>query len=209
MSPYSHLHGHSFDYSFLCTFGCFVLFPSFLMSGINFLPKPKNASFSSIALHIRISALWSCYQSTLHFPACSFFENISYYHSSHIQGLSFLDTFTSSKSFTFPVLLTYLLYPFLSHHHIFHSLSLSPCLWMLLLLVLYYLWLLWLSRVISFLLAKIHTTLHRPARYCASANTTYSPKFSSFVSALHSLQEPKSYSEVVSLQNGNMQWMRN
>ena len=38
---------------------------------------------------------------------------------------------------------------------------------------------------------------HPPAQYCASANTTYSLKFSSFVSVLHSLQEPKSYSKAV------------
>ena len=35
---------------------------------------------------------------------------------------------------------------------------------------------------------------HPPAWYCASANTTYCAEFSLFVSALHSLQEPKSYS---------------
>jgi len=38
---------------------------------------------------------------------------------------------------------------------------------------------------------------HLPARYCPSANTTYSPEFSSFIFALHSLHESKSYSEVV------------
>jgi len=32
-----------------------------------------------------------------------------------------------------------------------------------------------------------------PARYYVSANTTYSLEFSSFVYALHSLQEPKPY----------------
>ena len=47
---------------------------------------------------------------------------------------------------------------------------------------------------------------HRPlVQYCASANTIYSPDFSLCVSALHSLQEPKSYSEVVKSPNDIMQ----
>src|SRR5436189_4154056 len=36
-----------------------------------------------------------------------------------------------------------------------------------------------------------------PTRYCASANSTYSPKFASFICTIHSLQEPKSYSQAV------------
>ena len=37
---------------------------------------------------------------------------------------------------------------------------------------------------------------HPPAWYCISA-TTYSSEFSTFVSAINSLQKPKSYSEVI------------
>src|SRR4051812_16096659 len=36
---------------------------------------------------------------------------------------------------------------------------------------------------------------HPPARYSAFATSTYSSDFSCFVASIHSLQEPKSYSE--------------
>ena len=38
---------------------------------------------------------------------------------------------------------------------------------------------------------------HPLARYCVSVNTTYSPEFSSFIYALHSLQELKSYPDAI------------
>ena len=74
-----------------------VLFSSLHMSGINYLSKQANASFSGIALHIKDIGVM-IYHITRH---VLFFENVPYYQSSHIADLSFLDT-TTIETFTDP-----------------------------------------------------------------------------------------------------------
>ena len=99
MSMYSRLYGHFFYYSLLCTFKCvcFVLLPS---------PERDKLSFkTSKCIFLGFSSTckgYQCYDPTTKWLRIawhvSFFENISYYQSSHIQDLSFLDTSTTETS---------------------------------------------------------------------------------------------------------------
>jgi len=122
----------------------------------------------------------------------SFFEIVPYYHSSHIQDLSFLNATTSTKSFTLFILiytLSLLISTLPTHISLSKSCPSS------------------VNVTTDTLLLMTAPTFsgdqhlpcqnsprhrHPPAWYCASANTTNSLSFSSFVSTLHSLQEPKS-----------------
>ena len=127
----------------------------------------------------------------------SFFENVPYYHSCYIHDLSFLDTTTSTKSFT-SLVLTYT--PSLSisipalHDSLtkfflsFVNVTTTDILLLLTALT---------SRGYQLSCRNSPRDCHPLARYCVFVNATYSLEFSSFVFAHHSLQEPKSYSEDV------------
>jgi len=156
MSPNSRLHRRSFDYFLLRTFGCvcFVLLPSHEQEKLSL--KIRKCIFLRYSFAYK---RYRCYDPTTNqlriVQHVSFFENVPNYNSSHTRDLFFLNTITSTKSFTLMFLLT-LLYPFLSYHHIFQSLSLLSRQCMLLLLIFCCLWLLWLPRVISLFLVKIY-----------------------------------------------------
>ena len=156
VSSYSRLYGHFFNYSLLHTFEfvCFVLLPSYERDKLSF----RTGKCIFLGFYFAHKE-YQCYDST---TKClriawhiSSFENVSYYQSSHIQDLYFFDTIIT-ETFTHPVP-TYT--PSLASSISSSPVSLiesSPSLWMFLLLILYWLWLLWLPRVISLLFAEIH-----------------------------------------------------
>jgi len=146
-----------------------VLFSSLHMSEINYLPKPANASFSSIPLHIKNIGVMILLPNDFVLPAMYHFFFLKMF---HIINLITSQIYLSStpplqRLPSIMFLHTHLLYLLLPHRYLFHSLSLPlrnlfhslslPLrMRMLLLLMLHCLCLLRFSRVISLLLAEIH-----------------------------------------------------
>jgi len=193
MSPYSYLYGHFFDYSLLRTFGCicFVLLPSHEWDKLS--SEIRTCIFIGYSFAHKGYQFYDFITKRLRFTRhVSFFENVSYYHSSHIHDLFFLDTTTSI------IHPSHLLYPFSIpplHDSLtkssFSSVDVTTTDTLLLMITL-------TSPGEQPPPRRNQSRDHQSSvRCCASASTTYSLEFSSFFSILHSLQEPKSYFEVV------------
>src|SRR3954466_104128 len=200
VTPYSRMHTSPFDYSLLRTFGCtcFVLLPTH--------EKDKLSAKTSRCIFVGYSPAhkgYRCYDPVTRrlriAKHVSFFENVPYYkQTSPSPNLSFLE---SSSSLPIPSYAP----PSEIPTHIQpdpQTVATPP------------------SPSIS--VQDSHATTpcsdttapsspsgpapppprrnpprdrHPPARYSASATSTYSSDFSCFVASIHSLQEPKSYSE--------------
>ena len=70
LSPYTRLHGHSFDYSLLHTFGCVCFILSLLRNEINYPSKLVNVFFLDIALLIKNVNFMSPLPTSSNFLTC-------------------------------------------------------------------------------------------------------------------------------------------
>ena len=175
----------------------FVLFFSLLMSGINSFKTKKNASFSGIALHIKDINVIILLPIDFALPDMCHFLKVFLTINPHIHDLSFLDTTTSTKSFTPPIPTYTPSLPISTPPPHVSLINSSPSFvnvtttdTLLLLTAL-------TSRGDQLSCRNSPRDCHSLARYCVFVNATYSLEFSSFVFAHHSLQESKSYSEDV------------